>query len=105
MDFHTTTHIKSSRKQRRCVLSGILLPVGAPYVRMTGVADSDFYTVAAHPEVVPLYEHFNNLEWKECGACLTFDGFMDHLLESRRDPDVLAALETINRLKNNVTGI
>jgi len=105
MDFHTTTHIKSSRKQRRCVLSGILLPVGAPYVRMTGVADSDFYTVAAHPEVVPLYEHFNNLELDECGACLTFEGFMDHLLGSGQCPDVLAALETINQLKNNVTGI
>ena len=100
MDFHTTTHIKSSRKQRRCALSGILLPVGAPYVRMS---DSDFYTVAAHPEVVPLYEHFNKLEWRYGG--IYFDDFMEFLQEATRCPDCIAALETINRLKNNVTGV
>jgi len=97
MDFHTTTHIKSSRKQRRCVLSGIRLPVGAPYVRMTGVSDLDFYTVAAHPEVVPLYEHFNNLEWQDGG--IYFDDFMEFLQEATRCPDCITALETINRLK------
>ena len=100
MDFHTTTHIKRSRKQRRCALSGILLPVGAPYVRMS---DSDFYTVAAHPEVVPLYEHFNKLEWRYGG--IYFDDFMEFLQEATRCPDCIAALETINRLKNNVTGV
>ena len=94
MDFHTTTHIKRSRKQRRCALSGILLPVGAPYVRMS---DSDFYTVAAHPEVVPLYEHFNKLEWRYGG--IYFDDFMEFLQEATRCPDCIAALETINRLK------
>ena len=50
MSFHNTTHVKRTRRTRRCDWCGELIQKGAPSVATAGNYDGDFYQGRYHPE-------------------------------------------------------
>mgnify|MGYP000860192376 CR=1 FL=1 len=50
MSFHNTTHVKRTRRTRRCNWCGEMIQKGDPSVAHAGNYDGDFYQGRYHPE-------------------------------------------------------
>ena len=82
MDFHNTHHIKSSKKPHRCKCTGVVIPIGSPYVRYSGVYEGDFYSICVHAAVHPIYEKRNNLAWKAGDEGLCPGDLIEDIIEN-----------------------
>jgi hypothetical protein len=50
VSFHNETHVKRTRRTRRCNWCGELIQKGDPSVATSGIFEGDFYTGRYHPE-------------------------------------------------------
>ena len=50
MSFYNETHVKRTRRTRRCDWCGELIQKGDPSVSTSGIFEGDFYTGRYHPE-------------------------------------------------------
>ena len=50
MNFHNETHVKKTRKTRRCDWCSERIEKGDPSVSTSGICDGDFYQGRYHPE-------------------------------------------------------
>lgn len=50
MSFHNETHVKRTRRTRRCDWCGELIQKGEPSVATSGIFEGDFYQGRYHPE-------------------------------------------------------
>ena len=50
MSFHSETHVKKTRKARRCDWCSEGIEKGDPSVSTSGIFDGDFYSARYHPE-------------------------------------------------------
>lgn len=85
MDFHTETHIKKSRQPHRCECTGVVIPVGAPYVRQSGRFDGEFYDDCLHPGIVEMWNRRNAAVWKGGGDGLHMSDLMNDIFECDDD--------------------
>ena len=101
MDFTNTHLIKRSRKPHRCVLSGVLIPAGSSYIKMSGTCEGDFYSVVVHPDILDVYNRLNQQSWKESSQPIEFYDFRTLLDYTGTHPDALEAREILQRLRSN----
>lgn len=50
MSFHNETHVKRTRRTRRCDWCGEMIHKGEPSVATSGIFEGDFYQGRYHPE-------------------------------------------------------
>lgn len=92
MSFHITTHILKAKKARFCSETATPINVGDPYVRLTGVNEGDFYTVAMIPEIEEMFDRINSELWRDDHEGLNLgtlgDCLADRLECNERDQDI-----------------
>lgn len=77
-DFHQQKTVKS-RKARRCCCTRATIERGAEYVRFSGVCEGDFYSVALHLSVAPIYTRHLEIAFANADCGLPFDDLLDSL--------------------------
>lgn len=74
MSFHNSTHVKRTRRTRRCDWCGELIQKGDPSFVHDGIYDGDFYRGRYHPECNSAIDRW----WKKYGR--NGDEFPDYLI-------------------------
>ncbi len=93
-DFDNQTRQKS-KKARRCVCTGATIAVGDYYIRESGCHEGDFFSVAIHDVVSPIYDRRNLIAFKDTDEGLLFQDLLEDIIEGTNIPERQADFEAI----------